>query len=140
MYRHIAAVSDMELETLTSALQIGTSHPASEMRLTATDNRTDVNSYFGKLPRELRDCIYDLLYQEIGESMGETPGDFELFTRAIIPSLRLVSRQFKAEYDERISANDLNQQLTVNDNDGSLQWTLSIQPAVRSPLTPPDLP
>ena len=66
--------------------------------------------FFETLPRELRDCIYDLLYQEVEESMGYDVGDLEFHTRAIIPRLRFVSRQFKAEYDERISMNDLNQQ------------------------------
>lgn len=124
MYRHVAAVSDVKLETLTSALHIGTSHPVPDMGLTATDDRTDVKPYFDTPPRELRDCIYDLLYQEIDESIGDTPGDFELHTRAFIPRLRFVSRQFKAEYDERISANELNQELTVTDDGGYLRQTL----------------
>lgn len=36
-------------------------------------------------------------------------------TRAITPRLRFVSHQFKAEYDERIIKNDLQEQLTVTD-------------------------
>ena len=106
---------------LTSAQHIDVPQPVSDMALTATDNLTDVKPYFDTLPRELRDCVYDLLYQEIEESMGSNVGDLEFHTRAIIPRLRFVSRQFKAEYDERISKNDLIQQLTVTDTVKSLQ-------------------
>jgi hypothetical protein len=120
---HIATshpFSDTEPKTLISARHIDVSQPVSAMELTATENRADARPYFETLPRELRDCIYDLLYQEIEESMGDDIGGLEFHTRAIIPRLRFVSRQFKAEYDERISMNDLNQQLTVTDTVGDL--------------------
>lgn len=127
----------MELKTLTSAQNVDASQLGSDTGLPATDNCTNVKSYFGTLPRELRDCIYDLLYQEIEESVGNNVGDLEFLTRAIIPRLRFVSRQFKAEYDERISMNDLNQQLTATDILSCLQDPYLEYFIVHFPLTLP---
>jgi hypothetical protein len=124
-----------KFKTLTSAQHIDISRPVSDMALTVTDNRTDVKPYFDTLPRELRDCIYDLLYQEIEESRGSSFGDLEFYTRAVIPRLRFVSRQFKAEYDERISANDFNQQLTVTDTLSLLQCPFKYHKILFSPLS-----
>jgi hypothetical protein len=81
------------------------------MEGTATDISTSARSYFETFPRELRDLIYDQLYQEVNEIVS----GLGFQARAILPRLRLVSRQFKAEYDERIVINDLKQQLTVTD-------------------------
>jgi hypothetical protein len=61
----------MELETLTSAQHIDVLQPVSQTAPAATDNCTDLKPFFETLPRELRDCIYDLLYQEVEESMGD---------------------------------------------------------------------
>jgi hypothetical protein len=83
--------------------------PALELEGTVACISRDARSYFKRFPRELRDCIYDLLYQEIEESIA----GHELHTRAIIPRLRLVSRQFKSEYDERIASDVWNQHLTM---------------------------
>jgi hypothetical protein len=125
----------MKLETLTSAQHIDVLQPVSQTGPAATDDRTDVKPFFETLPRELRDCIYDLLYQEVEESMGYDVGDLEFHTRAIIPRLRFVSRQFKAEYDERISMNDLNQQLTVIDSYTYLQPSWPPREILCSPIS-----
>lgn len=130
----------MELKTLTSAQNVDASQLGSDTGLPATDNCTYVKSYFGTLPRELRDCVYDLLYQEIEESVGSNVGDLQFHTRTIIPRLRFVSRQFNAEYDEWISMNDLNQQLTVTDISSCLQDPYLEYSIFHFPLTIPDLP
>ena len=44
--------------------------PALEMEGIVASTRKDVTSYFERFPRELRDCIYDLLYQEIEENIA----------------------------------------------------------------------
>jgi hypothetical protein len=57
---------------------------------------------FFALPAELRDMIYDHLWQDVEEDTDHLR--FNICTT--IPKLRLVSRQFKSEYDERIAANE----------------------------------
>ena len=56
---------------------------------------------FFALPAELRDMIYDHLWQDLEEDTDHIR--FNICTT--IPELRLVNRQFKSEYDERIAAN-----------------------------------
>lgn len=56
---------------------------------------------FFTLPRELRDNIYDVVWQEKSEKFG----DVNLRTHAARPKSRLISRQFKSEYDERSPTN-----------------------------------
>jgi len=71
-------------------------------------------------PKELRDHVYDLLCHELDEG----PGGFEgvrYETHTICVELRLVSRQFKLEYDERMSANKHIKHLTVTTD---LSWGL----------------
>lgn len=53
-------------------------------------------SFFEVIPRELRDAIYDLTFDH-----GTMSNSFEIEFRAPLPHLRLVSRQFKQEYDEQ---------------------------------------
>jgi len=53
------------------------------------------------LPRELRDRIYDTAREEHRRVVE----DVEFIFRAAVPTLRLVNRQFKVEFDERSSAN-----------------------------------
>jgi len=56
---------------------------------------------FMSLPRELRDVIYDMAREEYSREVNGV-----WFTyRAAIPTLRLVSRQLKVEYDERPAVN-----------------------------------
>ncbi|GAB7335208.1 hypothetical protein MBLNU13_g07629t1 [Cladosporium sp. NU13] len=64
---------------------------------------------FFALPRELRDMIYDHLRQDVEENTDRLTFNI----RTIIPELRLVNRQFKTEYDERIAANDHKNTVTV---------------------------
>lgn len=64
--------------------------------------------FFGTLPRELRDSIYDLL-QELDAKVES----LRFQSRIICTAARLVSRQFKFEYDERTSVDKRYRQLTV---------------------------
>lgn len=64
---------------------------------------------FFSLPAELRDMIYDHLWQEIEEATDNLR--FNICTT--IPELRLVNGQFKFEYDERIAANEHNNTVAV---------------------------
>ena len=65
--------------------------------------------FFETLPRELRDIVYDLLYQELDND--DSGLRFQTYT--ILTQLRLVSRQFKLEYDERISVDEKSRHLTI---------------------------
>jgi len=74
-----------------------------------TSSHADMFFKFLALPRELRDMIYDHLWQEVEE--GTDRLHFNISTT--IPEHRLVNRQFKTEYDERIAANDHKNTVTV---------------------------
>lgn len=69
-------------------------------RLTQVLPRT--HTFFKTLPRELRDDIYDRLLQEIGYY------DQNAIIQLCAPlmTLRLISRQFKAEYEDRFLENE----------------------------------
>lgn len=69
--------------------------------------------FFETLPRELRDAVYDLLYQEV---TADVEG-LEFHTRIVIVELRLVSRQFRLEYDERSVSDEHNNHLTITDRE-----------------------
>lgn len=60
--------------------------------------------FFTTFPRELRNTIYDHLYQEVEHL--ESEANFGMRIRAPIPSLRLLSRQFKFEYDSQLHHNN----------------------------------
>ena len=75
-----------------------------------TDNKP---GFFQNFPRELRDQIYDSLYDSLYEELDDNLGDFRYQTYTICTELRLVSRQFKLEYDERTSVDEQSKQLTV---------------------------
>lgn len=64
---------------------------------------------FFSLPAELRDMIYDHLWQEVEQETDNLR--FNICTT--IPELRLVNQQFKSEYDERIAANEHNNTVAV---------------------------
>jgi hypothetical protein len=67
------------------------SSPSSE-----PDTDGDKTIGFFSLPRELRDNIYHRIWQEQKQRVHVA----EFLIRAAIPSVRLVSRQFRSEYDE----------------------------------------
>lgn len=54
-------------------------------------------SFFEVFPRELRDKIYDFSFDHEAERR-----DYTMQFRAPLPHLRLVSRQFKQEYDQQL--------------------------------------
>jgi hypothetical protein len=83
------------------ATQLNTLTPPT---LTVTKSR-----FFETLPRELRDIVYDLLYQELDND--DSGLRFQTYT--ILTELRLVNRQFKLEYDERTSVDKPSKHLTV---------------------------
>ena len=75
-----------------------------------TDNNP---GFFETLPRELRDQIYDSLYDSLYEELDDNLGGVRCQTYTICTEPRLVSRQFKLEYDERTSVDEQSKQLTV---------------------------
>lgn len=78
---------------------------------------TSPHGFFKTLPREIRDNIYDLLYREIYVSpLGYD--DPSMTVRIPRVALRLVSRQFKLEYDERIVKNKHLASLEICDEGG----------------------
>lgn len=74
---------------------------------------TSQYGFFKTFPQEIRDNIYDLLYQEFSSD----PLDDVFSTTVRIPHVeaRLVSRQFKLEYDERIAKNEDLTALDIHD-------------------------
>lgn len=81
----------------------------------------NTHSFFRTLPRELRDNIYDLLHQDV--KWDEHCGNFCMYSRAPITALRLVNRQFKLEYKERILQKNTNS--LVVDDYGHFQRSLA---------------
>jgi len=62
------------------------------------------HSFFRSFPREIRDEIYDLLFQEKEHPVTLFGYGLEAYyckTRTTLPYVRLLSRQAKLEYDER---------------------------------------
>jgi hypothetical protein len=57
-------------------------------------------SFFDMFPREIRDSIYEHTFDH-----GMTPHLYHMRFQAPLPHLRLVSRQFKQEYDEQSPTN-----------------------------------
>jgi hypothetical protein len=70
------------------------------------------HDFFKILPRELRDAVYDLLYQEVTTNAD----GLHFHTRAVLVELRLISCQFKLKYDERTAVNEHNKYLTITDD------------------------
>lgn len=79
-------------------------------------NMTDKNGEaigFFSLPRELRDKIYDLVWEEHKQVCDDVVFTF----RAAIPRVRFICRQFKSEYDQASPAKSL---VNVDDKFGML--------------------
>lgn len=66
---------------------------------------------FFTLPRELRDKIYELVREDRRKKVKHVR--FKI--RAAIPEKRLVSRQFKSEYDQRSAVNTFVQVFDMDD-------------------------
>jgi hypothetical protein len=62
----------------------------------------DKTGHFEKLPREIRDQIYDLLFQE----RDVTVRGWYYKIRTTLPKARLISRRTTREYDERPAINN----------------------------------
>lgn len=74
-------------------------------------------SFFGVLPRELRDAVYDFTFEHIVKQPSDTDDDVIFHFHAPVSNLRLVSRRFTAEYDERYKAfSPRNSLLTIVNN------------------------
>lgn len=69
------------------------------------------HGFFTSFPRELRDAVYDLLYQVVKKDGKDVHG-LQFRIRTTLPHLRLLCRQFKVEYDEQPTTNN---HLTVTD-------------------------
>lgn len=94
------------IDTLRSNMSNMTTQLLVSTPLTLTDSTP---GFFEILPRELRDNVYDTLYQELdNEDSGIR---FQTYT--VCTELCLVSRQFRTEYDERTSVDKESKQLTV---------------------------
>jgi hypothetical protein len=72
-------------------------------------SHASISGFFDTFPRELRDQTYDLLYEELDDSSW----GLEFHTYTVGEELRLVSRQFKLEYDERTSVDKRSRHLAV---------------------------
>lgn len=76
---------------------IATHYPDPSPNMT---EQSDEATGFFSLPRELRDEIYEMA----GENHQKVSAEVIIYFRTPIPSLRLVSRQFKTEYDQKAPA------------------------------------
>lgn len=76
---------------------------------TLTDSKP---GFFKTFPRELRDDVYDSLYQEVTTNVK----GLHFNTRAVLVELRLISRQFRLRYDERSATDEHNKHLTITDD------------------------
>jgi hypothetical protein len=61
-------------------------------------------SFLDVLPRKLCDAVYDFTFEHVVERRSDTGNDVTFHFHAPVSYLRLVSRQFMAEYDERYKA------------------------------------
>jgi hypothetical protein len=62
------------------------------------------HSFFSTFPREIRDQIYDLIFQEKTYPIHFDESGYQAFyskIRTTVPKVRLVCSRFKIEYDER---------------------------------------
>lgn len=84
------------------------------------------HGFFKTLPRELRDKVYDLLVQDVFGELGDTKDSFTYRIIAPLVALRLVSHQFKLEYDERCSRNQRMSRLLIEDCTLSLSGVANI--------------
>lgn len=83
---------------------------------------------FFTLPRELRDNIYDLIYEETEGVDQSGPVTFAHWhIRATVPKARLISRKFKLEHDE---ASPANSRLQIADADAIVNEITSQAPEV----------
>lgn len=73
--------------------------------------KENTSAFFETLPRELRDSIYDLLYKDVEHKDWYRT----LRIRAPLATLRLVSHQFKLEYEERFLQNKHLSRLIIKD-------------------------
>lgn len=82
-------------------------------------------SFFGVLPRELRDAVYDYTFEHFVKQQPDTDDGVTFHFHAPVSNLRLVSRQFRAEYDERYKTfSPRNILLTIvnKSRDGRRHW------------------
>jgi hypothetical protein len=77
---------------------------SSELLLRTSTSESDSTCRFFQIPRELRDQIYDLIFQEKQHPESFRHHGLQAYyfkTRTTLPKIRLVCRQLKLEYDER---------------------------------------
>ena len=91
---------------------IATQTAGTQSSLSALSTSLDEKyGFFETFPRELRDQIYDLLYE-----YSDVECDQFIFRAASpLKALRLVSRQLKLEYEERCSSGEHPRQLLIKD-------------------------
>lgn len=75
------------------------------------------HGFFGTFPPEIRDSIYDLLYDEAETSYN----GFDILAATPVVTVRLASRQFKHEYDARCFKNEYTSQLLLKRTVSSME-------------------
>jgi hypothetical protein len=95
-------VKDNKRETsYTVEDQVSINAPSSTSETQTPNSNVGGRPFFGTLPRELRDAIYDYTFEHMVTHQSETDDNVTFHFHAPISVLRLVSRQFTVEYDER---------------------------------------
>ena len=107
------------------------SHTAENMASTAgrTTSETFASAggrpFFDIFPRELRDTIYEYTFEHFVRQNLRDGEDLIFRFRAPVANLRLISRQFTAEYDERLSARKSVLYVVNNSRNISRTWKVS---------------
>jgi hypothetical protein len=121
---------DQDRETIHSAgNEVSTKSLSSISEAATPHTSAGTISFLDVLPRELRDAVYDYTFEHVVRRKPDTDDDVTFHFHAPVSNLRLVSRQFTAEYDERYKAFSLrNPSLTiVNDSqDCRRNWYLEV--------------
>ena len=115
--------------------EVSTKGPSSILESSQSNDSAESISFFGVLPRELRDAVYDYTFEHVVERECGTDDGVTFHFHVPVSNLRLVSRQFTAEYDERyktLSSKKSILSIVINSRDNCRIWySRCPQPAFR---------
>ena len=81
--------------------EVSAEGPSSTSEVFTPDASVGGKSFFEVLPRELCDAVYDYTFEHVVKQQSDINDDVTFHFHAPVSNLRLVSRKFTAEYDER---------------------------------------
>ncbi|KAM0709457.1 hypothetical protein Q7P35_003496 [Cladosporium inversicolor] len=95
------SIDDSRETTHRTDIEISPAGPSSASAAFTPNAIAGSRSFFEILPRELRDAVYEYTFEHVVKQQPGTDKDVTFYFHAPFSNLRLVSRQFTAEYDER---------------------------------------